>query len=567
MGTSLSGLTPATTFDGLLKVGDNDPLTADLKAISTGDGTDTILSLSDSALQVNGDLNVGSVHKIYQDANNLNIIGNSGTTALKYFTNFGNNNTNEFGLNNFFRYSVGIGFTNVQSTARLNVKGSGATSATTSLLVQNSAGDDSLKITDDNNVLIGNSTTGGIHNVDSASSLPFTVSRLGIVRFSVSSDSGNGQIVLKSNTNNEFSVGTNGNIFQINDGANTNQGSKRFSIIQDGNIGIGDVSPTAKLHVKGSGNDNTTTSLLVQNSDGTNALSIGDDRTSIFWANANLKGNTYGNAFYLTTAGNLKLGEQAPASARLHVKGSGNDATTIALLVQNSDGADMLKVDDAGKTTVVSDNTGNDNAFEINTSSSGLFKLFNSNSVATPVLTLGHGSKDTRLSMFNTIYIRANGVDIAEMTSSEVRIGSGSGARLAVKGSGATSATSALLVQNSAGTELLKVRDDGWVDLPGVLNGSAIRANTLQVDSVNFKVDGTNNYFQSQFSKNIFGADNANAEASAVLQADSTTQGFLPPRMAEGERDAISSPAAGLMVYNTDANQMNYWNGSTWIAF
>ena len=51
MGTSLSGLTPATTFDGLLKVGDNDPLTADLKAISTGDGTDTILQLSTTALQ------------------------------------------------------------------------------------------------------------------------------------------------------------------------------------------------------------------------------------------------------------------------------------------------------------------------------------------------------------------------------------------------------------------------------------------------------------------------------------------------------------------------------------
>ena len=54
MGTSLSGLTPATTFDGLLKVGDNDPLTATLKAISTGDGTDTILSLSNSALHIGG---------------------------------------------------------------------------------------------------------------------------------------------------------------------------------------------------------------------------------------------------------------------------------------------------------------------------------------------------------------------------------------------------------------------------------------------------------------------------------------------------------------------------------
>src|SRR6056300_1427015 len=54
MGTSLSGLTPATTFDGLLKTSDNEPLDATLKAISTGDGTDTMLELSTSALQIGG---------------------------------------------------------------------------------------------------------------------------------------------------------------------------------------------------------------------------------------------------------------------------------------------------------------------------------------------------------------------------------------------------------------------------------------------------------------------------------------------------------------------------------
>ena len=54
MGTSLSGLTPATTFDGLLKTSDNEPLDGTLKAISTGDGTDTILQLSNSALSIGG---------------------------------------------------------------------------------------------------------------------------------------------------------------------------------------------------------------------------------------------------------------------------------------------------------------------------------------------------------------------------------------------------------------------------------------------------------------------------------------------------------------------------------
>jgi len=55
--------------------------------------------------------------------------------------------------------------------------------------------------------------------------------------------------------------------------------------------------------------------------------------------------------------------------------------------------------------------------------------------------------------------------------------------------------------------------------------------------------------------------------ASAILQADSTTQGFLPPRMTTAEKAAIASPAAGLMVYDTTLNQMSYYNGSTWVNF
>ena len=52
--------------------------------------------------------------------------------------------------------------------------------------------------------------------------------------------------------------------------------------------------------------------------------------------------------------------------------------------------------------------------------------------------------------------------------------------------------------------------------------------------------------------------------ASAALDVTSTTKGFLPPRMTTGQRDAIASPASGLMVYNTDINDVNYYNGSNW---
>ena len=54
--------------------------------------------------------------------------------------------------------------------------------------------------------------------------------------------------------------------------------------------------------------------------------------------------------------------------------------------------------------------------------------------------------------------------------------------------------------------------------------------------------------------------------AAAMLDVTSTTRGFLPPRMTTVQRDAITSVPAGLMVYNTTTNKLNFYNGSAWEA-
>lgn len=54
--------------------------------------------------------------------------------------------------------------------------------------------------------------------------------------------------------------------------------------------------------------------------------------------------------------------------------------------------------------------------------------------------------------------------------------------------------------------------------------------------------------------------------ASAQLDVNSTTKGFLPPRMTSAQRTSIASPAAGLMVYQTDGTVgFYYYNGSAWM--
>ena len=55
-------------------------------------------------------------------------------------------------------------------------------------------------------------------------------------------------------------------------------------------------------------------------------------------------------------------------------------------------------------------------------------------------------------------------------------------------------------------------------------------------------------------------------QASAILQAESTTKGFLCPRMTTTQKNAIASPATGLMVFDLTLGLMSVYNGTIWIS-
>lgn len=58
------------------------------------------------------------------------------------------------------------------------------------------------------------------------------------------------------------------------------------------------------------------------------------------------------------------------------------------------------------------------------------------------------------------------------------------------------------------------------------------------------------------------------ADPSAALDVKSTTKGMLTPRMTLTQRNAIASPANGLLIYQTDNTPgFYYYNGSGWILF
>jgi hypothetical protein len=115
-------------------------------------------------------------------------------------------------------------------------------------------------------------------------------------------------------------------------------------------------------------------------------------------------------------------------------------------------------------------------------------------------------------------------------------------ARLQVKGDGTTASTNSLLVQNNAGTNLLRVRDDGNVFCEG--------GGGLSSTGIIGTVYG------------LFGG--ASYEASASLVCGGTTTGFLPSRMTTTQVNAIASPAEGLVVYSTTENKLCLYNGTSW---
>jgi hypothetical protein len=109
-------------------------------------------------------------------------------------------------------------------------------------------------------------------------------------------------------------------------------------------------------------------------------------------------------------------------------------------------------------------------------------------------------------------------------------------------------------VQNSAGTAALTVKDD----LSATFGGGITTPNATILGDGTIRL----NYLQTQYG-GVVGAF-AYPAASVMFEVRSTTQGFLPPRMTTTQKNAIASPAAGLVVYDSTTNKLCCYNGSTW---
>jgi hypothetical protein len=104
----------------------------------------------------------------------------------------------------------------------------------------------------------------------------------------------------------------------------------------------------------------------------------------------------------------------------------------------------------------------------------------------------------------------------------------------------------------------------------GVSIGNATRQTTGNL----FRIYNTSEYDVSRnvnkiiltASNQYLQADSADVpHASAFAEWRSNNKGLLPPRLTGVQMNAISSPASGLFIYNTDSVAMCYYNGAIWV--
>jgi len=146
---------------------------------------------------------------------------------------------------------------------------------------------------------------------------------------------------------------------------------------------------------------------------------------------------------------------------------------------------------------------------------------------------------------------------------------------------GNTGSGSDLTLTDRSGSERIKIISGGFVTLTASsINGVEIGSGSISSNISNSsqyglqiwgRTSSTSNYAIQMYSDGgsngvfignngnlVIGALSTTNVSTAILQANSTTKGFLPPRMTNAQRAAISSPAVGLIVYCTDATEGLY---------
>jgi len=239
-----------------------------------------------------------------------------------------------------------------------------------------------------------------------------------------------------------------------------------------GSLGIGTSSPAALLHISGASSN-----VLLE-----------------------IDSPTANNIIYVSGSGNVGINTSSPTTP-LFVKGRGNSSSTTAFLVENSTSGSSFSVRDDGVVRILGSNTdaqitltpsGGTSQINLNSQSvtgtlqtatagtyAGLGLLTSTQgqntNIGTSLSGAGggirywaslNGSQHSHIFYYNL----AEQMRLSYTGNLIVGISGSDTSRLSVRGSGATSATTSLLVQNANASASLQVRDDGTTTIASNTN-------------------------------------------------------------------------------------------------
>jgi len=307
----------------------------------------------------------------------------------------------------------------------------------------------------------------------------------------------------------------------------TNNG-RRAIIASTGEFSIGTTSAAARLHVVGSGTSSSTWTAQFHNSAGNNnALMIRDD-------------------------GNVGIGTNTP-TARLHAVGAGATSATEAFRAANSDNKNLFRV-----------------------LNNGWLRFGNAANSASPIFfpfTNQQGASDingTNLCFFNYTTSQSSSLGKYFFTGEQSTQTSGNNFCFYINEeftppSGNATSTAfyvrSVINQTAGGTGITR----GLSLVPSLIN--AVQYQTVHWDTPrganNWGLYGQGtalNYLQSALA-----IGTTTQDASSAFEVASTTQGVLFPRMTTTQRNAIATPADGLVIYNTTDNKLQVRAAGVWV--
>jgi len=304
------------------------------------------------------------------------------------------------------------------------------------------------------------------------------------------------------------------------------QGNQRLYINNSGQVGIGTQSPSAPLHISRTDGASLPVTIRLTNTAGSSTITNNPGNLDInnaggAWTTTFSKGGD--EIMRISASNNLLIGTTTDAGYKLDVNGTAR--------VQNNSGLTLA----LGTSTAPTFWSGYNSIFF--GVSSSLYAVNNSNDAGMWVNAVFDGTNFRR-----------------------VRTGFGGGFGF-----------------NNNGEYTLSLYDYavGAVNITTAQTDNALFAkygvgvviNEDGKSTIDFRIEGdTNaNLFFTKASTDNIGMGTNSPNASALLDVSSTTKGILFPRMTSTQRAAISTPAVGLIVYQTDATEGTYeYTSSGW---